>query len=496
MFREDLLEKHEKLQFNILKKIFITNGNVTKEYLCKFFNISLPTLRSNLNKLSYLLEIVYYEDVKLIISREKIILKYNKQVNLDSILFYLINNSLKLKLLKYIYFNNFNDINGIKLCKEFSISLSTLNRKIVECNYILKEFNISIKNYKLNGCIMQITYFYYSLFTNLNINLYFKSQILCKLSLYLEKYFNISLDKISEYKLQNLLIILDNIVNKKHNYLTAFHKNNIKLIKKNDFFYNLVCFFNKNNFSLKKSELFSYSILTFIYSYEILNYKTIKKINCTIHIPNNNYKVILKNIKSIYTCSTIFLNDKIKLNLLNLCHKQYFFKGVFYSNDKIIINYYIEKFSSYFRVNFIEMLLKTIYSKNNSKFLLDEDYFRICILLILVNIKKAKFQIYIGLAYNNDFFNLLPNMKNTLNFLYEKFDVFLEEYNYNSQYDLVITNLNYNFLSKNYNYIYLITNLGIEHDIYNLSTLLNKIERNKIKETIYDFNITKYFKLN
>ncbi|HAT4337761.1 TPA: helix-turn-helix domain-containing protein, partial [Clostridium perfringens] len=261
MFREDLLEKHEKLQFNILKKIFITNGNVTKEYLCKFFNISLPTLRSNLNKLSYLLEIVYYEDVKLIISREKIILKYNKQVNLDSILFYLINNSLKLKLLKYIYFNNFNDINGIKLCKEFSISLSTLNRKIVECNYILKEFNISIKNYKLNGCIMQITYFYYSLFTNLNINLYFKSQILCKLSLYLEKYFNISLDKISEYKLQNLLIILDNIVNKKHNYLTAFHKNNIKLIKKNDFFYNLVCFFNKNNFSLKKSELFSYSIL-------------------------------------------------------------------------------------------------------------------------------------------------------------------------------------------------------------------------------------------
>ncbi|HHD2807191.1 hypothetical protein CYK80_16305 [Clostridium perfringens] len=142
------------------------------------------------------------------------------------------------------------------------------------------------------------------------------------------------------------------------------------------------------------------------------------------------------------------------------------------------------------------MLLKTIYSKNNSKFLLDEDYFRICILLILVNIKKTKFQIYIGLAYNNDFFNLLPNMKNTLNFLYEKFDVFLEEYNYNSQYDLVITNLNYNFLSKNYNYIYLITNLGIEHDIYNLSTLLNKIERNKIKETIYDFNITKYFKLN
>ncbi|HHD2759822.1 TPA: M protein trans-acting positive regulator (MGA), partial [Clostridium perfringens] len=124
------------------------------------------------------------------------------------------------------------------------------------------------------------------------------------------------------------------------------------------------------------------------------------------------------------------------------------------------------------------MLLKTIYSKNNSKFLLDEDYFRICILLILVNIKKTKFQIYIGLAYNNDFFNLLPNMKNTLNFLYEKFDVFLEEYNYNSQYDLVITNLNYNFLSKNYNYIYLITNLGIEHDIYNLSTLLNKIERN------------------
>lgn len=497
MFREDLLEKHEKLQFNILKKIFTKNGDVTKEYLCKIFNISLPTLKSNINKLSYLLKIVYVDNVKLIISREKIILKYNNQVNLDNILFYLINNSLKFKLLKCIYYKNDNDLNGIKLCKELNVSLATLNRKIVECNYILREFNISIKNFELNGCIIQITYFYYSLFTNANINVCFKSQMMDMLIFHLEKYFDISLDKNSKYKLQTLLIISNNIYNKKYTYLTTFHKKNIKLIKKNDFFYNLVYFFYKNKFSLKKSVIFSYSILTFIYSYEILNYKTIRKINCTIHIPKSNYKVILKNIQSIYTCSNVSFNDKIKLNLLNLCYKQYFFKGIFYSNDKITINYYIEKFLSYFRLNFIEMLLKTISSKNDSNFLFNENYFRLCILLILINInKKTKFQICIGLACNNDFFYLLPNLKDTLNFLNKKFDVFIEEYNSNSRYDLVITNLNLDFLSKNYDYIYLITNLEIEYDFYNLSNLLNEIERNKIKKTIYDFQITKYFNLN
>ncbi len=45
MFKEDLLETSEKIQYNIFKKVYVNNGKISKNNLCNELNISLPTLK-------------------------------------------------------------------------------------------------------------------------------------------------------------------------------------------------------------------------------------------------------------------------------------------------------------------------------------------------------------------------------------------------------------------------------------------------------------------
>ncbi|PWX14779.1 M protein trans-acting positive regulator (MGA), partial [Clostridium perfringens] len=65
MFKEDLLEKSEKLQFKILKKIYLNNGRIAKYELCNTFNISPPTLKSHLEKIDFLLKDNYHNKVQI-----------------------------------------------------------------------------------------------------------------------------------------------------------------------------------------------------------------------------------------------------------------------------------------------------------------------------------------------------------------------------------------------------------------------------------------------
>ncbi|WP_283719650.1 winged helix-turn-helix transcriptional regulator [Clostridium perfringens] len=51
MFKEDLLETSEKIQYNIFKKVYVNNGKISKNNLCNELNISLPTLKNHLKKL-------------------------------------------------------------------------------------------------------------------------------------------------------------------------------------------------------------------------------------------------------------------------------------------------------------------------------------------------------------------------------------------------------------------------------------------------------------
>ncbi len=64
MFKEDLLETSEKIQYNIFKKVYVNNGKINKNDLCSDLNISLPTLKTHLKKIEYLLNKYYKSKVK------------------------------------------------------------------------------------------------------------------------------------------------------------------------------------------------------------------------------------------------------------------------------------------------------------------------------------------------------------------------------------------------------------------------------------------------
>ncbi|HHD2964439.1 TPA: M protein trans-acting positive regulator (MGA), partial [Clostridium perfringens] len=55
MFKEELLEKPKRIKLNILKKIYLNNGKISKSDLWNNLNISFPTLRSYIKEIEFLL---------------------------------------------------------------------------------------------------------------------------------------------------------------------------------------------------------------------------------------------------------------------------------------------------------------------------------------------------------------------------------------------------------------------------------------------------------
>ena len=208
MFKEDLLETSEKIQYNIFKKVYVNNGKINKNDLCSDLNISLPTLKTHLKKIEYLLNKYYKSKVKISSSKDFIFLKYETGVSLHSLTTYYIESSLKYKLLKFFFIKHTKKFTGIQICNYFNISLATLNRKILECNSLLKEFDISIKNYELTGSQLQISYFYYLLFWNNRIDISSVVSANHNITEVIEKTFNITLKISEKYPLYTWLKIL------------------------------------------------------------------------------------------------------------------------------------------------------------------------------------------------------------------------------------------------------------------------------------------------
>ncbi|AMN30877.1 Mga helix-turn-helix domain [Clostridium perfringens] len=485
MFKEDLLEKSEKLQFKILKKIYLNNGRIAKYELCNTFNISPPTLKSHIEKIDFLLKDNYHNKVQITYSKNDIILKYENYINLEQLMSSCIKKSLKYKLLRYLFENSNNLSSGIKICNELNISLSTLNRKIFECNCLLKEFDINIKNYRLEGSQSQIYYFFYSLFivtgtVSTNSNFLFN-----KLINFFNKKFKISFNIKQKYSLYVWTTIINNrkFFFKKEFFNNNFYKDNIKKLNNNVFFLELKTFFEKNYFNKNIGEYISFMTICFILSFDLF---PIDFIFNNIEFKNNmafkTYKLIFNQINELYISPTNNFNNTLKCNLLSICYKQYFFKGILYSNDYITTNHYLSEFSSYSRKKFVENLLLKIHN-STTNYHIDDEYFKFCVILTLNYINgNTKYPINIGVLSQSENLTLSSTINDLNNALRKKFDVIVEIYDENKKrYDLVITNFNINFkcLVNNCDNIYFFTNLGIKYDLENIIKLLDKIEEKK-----------------
>ena len=457
MFKEDLLETSEKIQYNIFKKVYVNNGKISKNNLCNELNISLPTL------------------------------KYNTGISLHCLTTCYIESSLKYKLLKFFFIKHTKKFTGIQICNYFNISLATLNRKILECNSLLKEFDISIKNYELTGSQLQISYFYYLLFWNNRIDISSVVSANHNITEVIEKTFNITLKISEKYPLYTWLKIL--MIRKKffveNFFKDEFTKKNLRILENTEIFIELKNFFEKDSLSKSSSTYLAYSTLCFILSFNIIPYKVIKKISIVNEsTPFKIFTLMTSEMSNLYTTSPSNFNDELKLHLLSLCFKSYFFKGVFYSNNKIVTNYYLNEFTSDSREKFVNNLLLKINSLYKVKYSFDPDYFKLCIILTLNYLSGvSKHSLTIGILSRIDSLILNTTIDYLRKFLRRKFDVIVEVYNeYKKEnYDLVITNFDPNYIPKNYNNIYIFSNLAVQYDLGNIVKILNEIEKTKFE---------------
>ncbi|AMN34385.1 helix-turn-helix domain-containing protein [Clostridium perfringens] len=487
MFKEDLLETSEKIQYNIFKKVYVNNGKISKNNLCNELNISLPTLKNHLKKIEDLLDKCYKSKVKISYSKDFIFLKYNTGISLHCLTTCYIESSLKYKLLKFFFIKHTKKFTGIQICNYFNISLATLNRKILECNSLLKEFDISIKNYELTGSQLQISYFYYLLFWNNRIDISSVVSANHNITEVIEKTFNITLKISEKYPLYTWLKIL--MIRKKffveNFFKDEFTKKNLRILENTEIFIELKNFFEKDSLSKSSSTYLAYSTLCFILSFNIIPYKVIKKISIVNEsTPFKIFTLMTSEMSNLYTTSPSNFNDELKLHLLSLCFKSYFFKGVFYSNNKIVTNYYLNEFTSDSREKFVNNLLLKINSLYKVKYSFDPDYFKLCIILTLNYLSGvSKHSLTIGILSRIDSLILNTTIDYLRKFLRRKFDVIVEVYNeYKKEnYDLVITNFDPNYIPKNYNNIYIFSNLAVQYDLGNIVKILNEIEKTKFE---------------
>nr|WP_242944811.1 MULTISPECIES: helix-turn-helix domain-containing protein [Clostridium] len=450
-------------------------------------NISLPTLKNHLKKIEDLLDKCYKSKVKISYSKDFIFLKYNTGISLHCLTTCYIESSLKYKLLKFFFIKHTKKFTGIQICNYFNISLATLNRKILECNSLLKEFDISIKNYELTGSQLQISYFYYLLFWNNRIDISSVVSANHNITEVIEKTFNITLKISEKYPLYTWLKIL--MIRKKffveNFFKDEFTKKNLRILENTEIFIELKNFFEKDSLSKSSSTYLAYSTLCFILSFNIIPYKVIKKISIVNEsTPFKIFTLMTSEMSNLYTTSPSNFNDELKLHLLSLCFKSYFFKGVFYSNNKIVTNYYLNEFTSDSREKFVNNLLLKINSLYKVKYSFDPDYFKLCIILTLNYLSGvSKHSLTIGILSRIDSLILNTTIDYLRKFLRRKFDVIVEVYNeYKKEnYDLVITNFDPNYIPKNYNNIYIFSNLAVQYDLGNIVKILNEIEKTKFE---------------
>ena len=77
-------------------------------------------------------------------------------------------------------------------------------------------------------------------------------------------------------------------------------------------------------------------------------------------LPLRFFSLMTEEMSNLYTTHPNNFNNEVKLHLLSLCFKSYFFKGIFYSNNKIVTNYYLNEFTSDSREKFVNDLLLKI----------------------------------------------------------------------------------------------------------------------------------------
>ena len=155
---DQLLDKNQQLQLSILTQLILSGGTLSVNQLTEEIGLSKISLDQYIQDLSYL-----GEELGMGFSIDRkgsaLTLELEKTTTLEEITALLVRDSFKFQLLEYMLVHR--EFTIPQITQEFTTSESSVFRKFRELNEIIAEFQIRIKNGRLQGEELQIRYFYF-----------------------------------------------------------------------------------------------------------------------------------------------------------------------------------------------------------------------------------------------------------------------------------------------------------------------------------------------
>ncbi len=158
---DQLLEKKEAKQLQLLKKLLLVGGKLSLSEMAVYLNISKPSLEKYAEELMEVLQ-KYQGQCQLSYEDNYLVYEMVPSFSLSQIEGDFYQEAIKVQIL--IHLLEHQETAMVPLAQKLAVSESSLFRKIKELNGLLKEFGLEIWQGKITGEEPQIRYFYFELF--------------------------------------------------------------------------------------------------------------------------------------------------------------------------------------------------------------------------------------------------------------------------------------------------------------------------------------------
>lgn len=476
MYKEDLLDKDLKLEYILLKFLYLSTGHIKKSDACRELEITMPTLTKLSENLQQQLK---NEKVSFAINRYTLDLQVNDSVSLDDLTDTLLKKSVKYQIIHYLFQHAGYD--AFVLADELKISVGTLNRVIAECNQLLQHFELKIKNKKLAGTMTQRIYFYYNFLKMGETAI--DSVLIDELVAELAKKITLSIAQQKQLKIW-LFVIMKKVTP----HTTVGSLSPEEQIKINRCQEMPICRFirqayvsNKSICSVDEAKIVPFFICLFLVTvggipYEELRLGLYTNKNPVFEITDE----VMAAIQSIYCLEASHTTIDIKASVFSLIAQVYYFHGVNYSIDRVTLNYYHKLFHNSLRDQVITDILQHIIAPTNLFTPTKLNYLkkRLVFLIYLLS-PKEEYRVRIGVLNMGS--SLLADASIYLlkNELKGKQNVTISPYNNEEEYDLLISNARVPQLGNNYGQFYQVTAIGADLDVNQVSAIVDQIAYSK-----------------
>lgn len=476
MYKEDLLDKDLKLEYILLKFLYLSTGHIKKSDACRELEITMPTLTKLSENLQQQLK---NEKVSFAINRYTLDLQVNDSVSLDDLTDTLLKKSVKYQIIHYLFQHAGYD--AFVLADELKISVGTLNRVISECNQLLQHFELKIKNKKLAGTMTQRIYFYYNFLKMGETAI--DSVLIDELVAELTKKITLSIAQQKQLKIW-LFVIMKKVT--PHTTLGSLSpEEQIKINRCQEM---PICRFIRQAYVSKKSicsvdeaKIVPFFICLFLVTvggipYEELRLGLYTNKNPVFEITDE----VMAAIQSIYCLEASHTTIDIKASVFSLIAQVYYFHGVNYSIDRVTLNYYHKLFHNSLRDQVITDILQHIIAPTNLFTPTKLNYLkkRLVFLIYLLS-PKEEYRVRIGVLNMGS--SLLADASIYLlkSELKGKQNVTISPYNNEEEYDLLISNARVPQLGNNYGQFYQVTAIGADLDVNQVSAIVDQIAYSK-----------------